>query len=579
VKGKFKDFSNLFSIVKKNFHLLFLTAFLSIVVSFINVALIRFEKELTDAAVLKSKELFLKIFFGALIVIGTKIPLEYIKAFLLGKFSEKSLADIKNEICKKLIFSPISYIEKNATGDFISRLTSDLSLIQNFISGALNDLLYHPVVFVIGTIYAITLNWQMTLICFAIIPVTIIAAIFISKPVEKYTKRQQDLYGDVNAVSQDAISGIAIVKAFLLERHFYDKFKQSLYNSFLEGLKSAKVEVLLEPVKAVIQIGPILMVFFAGGVMVIKGDLSFGGLIAFVELINIFLAPMNILPNIINSYRKAKAASERINEILEQSSEVSGSVKHEKNNYEYAIEFEDVWFWYDEGSGAVLKGINLKVKKGEKVAIVGSSGSGKSTLTKLILGLYRPQKGNLKVFGISTFDWDINALREKISVVNQDLYLFPGSIGENIKYGRYSANFLEVKDAAKKACIYDFVQNLPNGFESDVSEGAVNLSGGQKQRITIARAILKGSEIFIFDEATSALDTESEQFIQNTLDEIFKGKTAIIIAHRFSTIKNVDRIIVIDDGKIAEEGTHDELFNKKGIYYQLYSRQFQDQCA
>jgi len=197
-------------------------------------------------------------------------------------------------------------------------------------------------------------------------------------------------------------------------------------------------------------------------------------------------------------------------------------------------------------------------------------------LVKLILGLYIPQRGNLKVFGVSIADWDIYSLREKISVVNQDVYLFPDSIYENIRYGRYSANFKEIKEAAQKAYIYDFILNLPEGFESRVGEKSVNLSGGQKQRITIARSILKNSEILIFDEATSALDTESEQFIQTTLDEIFKGKTAIIIAHRFSSIKNVDRIVVINDGKIAEEGTHDELLNLKGIYYQLYSRQFQD---
>jgi len=370
VKGKFKDFSSVLNIVKKNFHLLFLTAFLSIVVSFINVLMIKFVKELADAAVLKSKELFIKIFFGVLVVVGAKIPIEYIKAFLLGKVSEKSLADLKVEIGKRLIFSPISYIEKNATGDFISRLTSDLSLIQNFISGALNDLLYHPVVFIIGTIYAFTLNWKMTLICFAIIPVTIAVALFISKPVEKYTKRQQDLYGEVNTISQEVISGIAIIKSFLLKKHFYEKFKLSLDKSFLAGLKSAKIEVLLEPVKAVIKIGPVLTVFFVGGVMVIKGNLTFGGLIAFIELMNIFLAPMNILPNIINSYRKAKAASERVNEILELSPEPRGSVRNEKNDCDYAIEFEDVWFWYDEGKEAILRGINFRVKKVRRLPLL-----------------------------------------------------------------------------------------------------------------------------------------------------------------------------------------------------------------
>jgi len=339
-----------------------------------------------------------------------KIFLEYFKAYLLGKFSENVLRDIRNDIGKKLINMNISYIEKNTTGDYISRLSNDLSLIQGFLSNSLNDLLYHPITFILGIILAISINWKLTLLCFAIIPISIILALIISKPVEKYTKRQQEALSDVNSVAQDSISGITLVKVFNLEKELFNKYEKELIKSFKSGLNSARFEVLSEPIKIMIQIIPFVLMFFYGGNLVLKGELTLGGIIAFIELINVFLAPMNVLPNVINSYRKAKSSSERIEELLNQEDEKGRDVKEEKvSNYD--IEFENIYFSYDEKE--ILKGISFKVKRGEKVAIVGESGSGKSTIIKLILGLYKPQKGKIKIFGVDIKDWDLSALREK----------------------------------------------------------------------------------------------------------------------------------------------------------------------
>jgi len=579
VNKEISVYNKLYDVVRRNLFVLGVVAVLSILVAFLNVYLIKFEKEITDAAILKNKGLFKGLLIGVLVIICLKIPVEYIKAYLFGKFAEKTLMDLRIEISKKLIFSPINFIEKNAAGDFISRLTSDISIVAGFFTSALDQLLYHPVVFIIGLIYAIHLNWKMTLISFAIIPITILIAFIISKPVERFTKKQQDLYGNTNAIFQDIISGISVIKVFKLERYFYKKFENSLLKSFSEGLKSAKVETLLEPVKTIIQLGPVLLVILTGGAMVMKKQLTFGGLMAFIELMNIFIAPMNILPNIINSYRKAAAASKRLNEILSQYLEESGSEKG-FDEYEYAVEFEDVWFSYENDlEKAVLKNFNLKIKRGEKIAFVGSSGCGKSTIVKLILGMYKPQKGCVKVFGIPTSRWNLYSLREKISVVNQDIYLFPDTIFENIKYGRYSATYEEIIEAARKSEIHEFIMSLPRGFETELKEGSVNVSGGQRQRIAIARAILRSSDVYIFDEATSALDADSENNILKTLNNSLKGKTIITIAHRFSSIKNVDRIIVIDRGTVAEEGSHDDLLCKKGIYYQLYTAQLMNELV
>ncbi|ADQ08062.1 ABC transporter related protein [Caldicellulosiruptor hydrothermalis 108] len=576
-KKRFFQFSEVFKIIKKNFYLIITVALLSIGASLINISLIQIEKSLVDAGVKKDFNLFISTLKIALIVISIKIPLEYIKAYLHGKFSEKSLKDLREEVSKKLIVSEINLIEKNTTGDFISRLSSDLSIINGFLTQSLNDILYHPIVFTIGIVYGILVSWQMTLFCFAIIPLVILAAVYISKPVEKFTKKQQDLVGETNTTVQDVVTGALLIKAFSLEAHIYKTFKLGLEKVFRQGLKIAKISAILNTVKGLIQIAPSILLFLFGGYMVIKNKLTFGGLIAFAELMNIFLAPMHILPNAINNYRKTKAAASRISEILLHPDEMSGDLNQSKDDSDYAVEFENVVFSYDTSMKPVLEGVSFKIKKGEKVAIVGSSGSRKSTIIKLLLGLYKPQSGQIKVLGNPLEEWNSKSLRDRISVVNQDVFLFPGTIYENILYGKLDAKQDEVEEACKIANIHDFIIKEAGGYFRKISERGINLSGGQKQRLTIARAILRKAEIFIFDEATSALDTDSENILQSELEKIVNGKTVIIIAHRFSTIKNVDKIIVIDNGKICEEGTHNELIEKKGVYYNLYLKQFEGQ--
>lgn len=572
-KKDLSKFSYVWKIIKKNLPLLVVVAILSITISFINIYLISIEKRLTDVVVDRNLSLFKQILFISFAIILIKIPLEYIKSYLHGKFTERSLVDLRNEVAKKLTFVNIKHIEKNSTGDFISRLTSDISIVQMFLSSSLGDILYHPIVFTIGLMYGIMLSWQMTLFSFTVIPVVIIAALFLSKPVERFTKKQQELIGKGNEVTQDALSEIVITKSYLLEGHLFQRFKMYLEKAFDVGLKTARISALLESAKIILHVAPQILLVLFGGYMVIMDRLTFGGLIAFMELMNIFLSPLNVLPNIINGYRKAVAALERINEIFLYPDEKLGEKKEIRESCENVIEFENVTFSYDS-ERPILEDINLRIKKGEKVAIVGSSGSGKSTIVKLILGLYTPQKGEIKVFGVPIREWDIKALRERLSVVNQDVFLFPENIYENVRYGRLEAEREEIEEACRKAYIHDFIINEAGGYDKKIGERGVNLSGGQRQRIAIARAILKKADVFIFDEATSSLDTESENLIQSAIDEIVKEKTAIIIAHRFSTIKNVDRIIVLNDGKVCEEGSHEELMNKKGIYYELYSRQF-----
>ncbi|MEN2984119.1 MAG: ABC transporter ATP-binding protein [Dictyoglomaceae bacterium] len=566
---------DIFKLIKKNIFLFLIISFLSIIVSFINVSLINFEKDISDAILGKNREVFTKIFWIVCSIMVLKIFLEYIKAYLIGKFIEKVLINIRLKIAEKLNKIKLYYIEKNTTGDLVSTISNDLSLIQNFL-GNLGDILYQPVSFILGLILAFTINWKLTLFSFAVIPLCFTGAILISKPVEKYTKRHQDVFGYVNTVFQDALSGIIIVKSFNLKDEISKFFNNELKRAFKEGIKSIKFEALLDPVKGIIQIGPFLLMFLYGGDLVIRGEMTVGGIVAFIEIMNIFLNPVNTFPNILNNYQKAKAGLKRIEDILSQEEEKNGVIKEEDKKCQYAIEFQNVYFSYDR-TNEVLKDISFSIKKGEKVAIVGGSGSGKSTIIKLILGLYKPTKGNIKILGVNINDWDLYSLREKISVANQDIYLFPESVKENIRYGKYFATDEEIKEVTLKMLAYDFIVSDLGGFEEEIGERGLKLSGGEKQRIALSRFLLRDNcEIYLLDEATSALDAETEIQIQNILKEELKNKTVLISAHRFSSIKFVDRILVLDKGKIVEEGTHEELLNRKGIYYKLYFKQLEN---
>lgn len=563
----------------KAFWFLGIALILSILVAFMNIYLIYLEKNLTDAILSFEKNIFSKIFTTIVLILIVKIFFEYIKAYFIGKFTEKYMLKLRLRIGEKLTHVRMEFIEKNASGDLLSNLTNDLSLIQNFMGGSIGDILYQPIVFFLGLMLAIHTNWKLTLFSFIVIPFFLFGAIYISKPIEKFTKRQQDALGDINKIAQDSFSGISIIKAFNIKNEVLNLYTKELKKAFRESLNSARFEALLDPVKGVMQISPFLLMFFYGGELVIRGEMSVGGIVAFIELMNIFLAPINILPNVLNSYRKAKGAMVRLEKIFEIEEEKGGNVTCEDNDNTYVVEFENVSFSYEERY-EVLKKINFRIKRGEKVAIVGESGSGKSTIVKLILGLYKPTGGNVKILGRDLNDWNLEVLRSKISIANQDIYLFPDSIKENVKYGKYDAIDDEIIDALKKAYAYDFVISHFGGFEEEVGEKGVKLSGGEKQRLSLARCLLKkNAEIFILDEATSALDNETELKIQEILEKELKNKTLILLTHRFSSIKMVDKILVVDKGKIVEEGTHEELLRKKGVYFKLYSKQFEDKLV
>jgi ABC-type multidrug transport system fused ATPase/permease subunit len=322
---------------------------------------------------------------------------------------------------------------------------------------------------------------------------------------------------------------------------------------------------------------PFILIFAYGGYLGIKGELTFGSLLAFIQIMNYVVNPLNNIPNMLNSLRSASAGTERLSEIWMEPKERNNGESCDIENPD-VVQFEDVYFGYDECK-EVVKGLSFTIKQGEKVALVGPSGCGKSTVLRLISGFYSVNKGSIKIYGNSIESWKLSKLRGLMALVSQDNFLFPESIYNNIAYGKPGTSKEEVAAAADTANIKTFIERLPEQYDTMAGERGARLSGGQKQRIAIARALLKNSPILLLDEATSALDTESEMEVQKALKELMNEKTALIIAHRLSTIKDVDRILVMDSGRIVEEGTHEELIKRDSLYSQLYAKQFAEEVS
>jgi subfamily B ATP-binding cassette protein MsbA/ATP-binding cassette subfamily B protein AbcA/BmrA len=319
---------------------------------------------------------------------------------------------------------------------------------------------------------------------------------------------------------------------------------------------------------------PFIIAFGLGGYLIIDKQMTFGSLFAFINLLNWVVNPLGNMPPIIASMGEAAGAAQRIFKLLDQDIERdSGRVNRPIQDSQAIIQLEDVSFAYSDGV-PVLKDVDLDIRKGQTVAVVGPSGGGKSTLLKLILGFYRPPHGLIRLFGDDLNEWKLSAARQQMAFVAQDSYLFPVSLAENIRCGRPGASQADVERAARLANIHDFIAGLPDGYETNAGEWGSRLSGGQKQRISLARAILKDAPILLLDEPTSALDAESEALVQEALERFTQDRTTVVIAHRLSTIKNADRVLVLHDGEIVEDGTHDELIEKGGLYLDLYQRQF-----
>lgn len=506
----------------------------------------------------------------ALILLGILLVqsiFSFFRVWFFAKVSERSMRDIRLALYGRLVNLPMTFFDKRRTGELISRITSDVSLLQDTFSVTLAELFRQVITLLAGTLFLVITTPKLTFFMLATFPVLVVIAMVFGRFIRKLSKATQDELAAANVIVEETLQSIVTVKSFTGEQYETNRYGRGLNRVVSVALKAARYRGAFISFIIFALFGGIVAVMWYGASLVSSGEMSIGDLVSFVLYTTFIGASIAGLGDIYGQVQKAVGSSERVLEILDEQPETSysaaSSVKVRGD-----VSFEQVAFSYPTRREAkVLKNINFEISSGEKVALAGHSGAGKSTIIQLLMHFYELNTGDIKVDGKSLKDWNLKQLRSNIGVVPQEVLLFGGSIRENIIYAKPDASEEEIITAAKKANSWQFIQKFPEGLDTLVGERGIKLSGGQRQRIAIARAILKDPAILILDEATSSLDAESEHLVQEALDELMKGRTTIIIAHRLATIRKVDRIYVLKDGEIVEQGKHEDLALQDGGFY------------
>ena len=512
----------------------------------------------------------------ALIIFVARAGMQFIRSYAAHKAGWGVVSDARRLVYQHIQKLSLRFYEDKQTGQLMSRIINDTDLFERMIAHALPDVIVNGITLVGVTAILLSMNVKLTLLTLIPIPIIILALIGYSKLVRPAFKTRQQSLGELNAVLNDSLSGIREVKAFAREEDALDKVDNKIQLVLHKNLRALKLMAIFTPIfDFAAGIGQLLVIFF-GARMAINGTLSIANLVAFFLYLDSFYTPVRNLGNSMEAVQESLAGFERIADILTVSPEIASPAEP----YIFAepikgnVRFEDVCFYYNQGED-VLTDINLDVPAGSTIALVGPTGVGKTTLVSLIPRFYDVIEGKVSIDGVEVREIELDQLHQSVSMVLQDVFLFHGTIRENILFGKPDATEEEMIRAADIANASEFIDHMPNGYDTLIGERGVKLSGGQKQRLSIARAVLKDSPILILDEATSSVDTETELLIQQALDRLIKGRTTIIIAHRLSTVRKADRIVALEGTGIVEAGTHEELLAKKGLYHKLYTAQQQ----
>lgn len=550
---------------------------LSITTSLMSAVPAWLSKNLIDDVLVKKNAKMLMIVLGAIFISTViKVVTNYFSVISSGYITEKIRRDIKIEVFSHLQRLPISYFKKNKLGDLMSRLSGDSTTLGR-IGFMLFDMLKEFI-----TVLALLFRMFQVDFILAAVSLTVLPAIL--GMVKKYTKKirksgrvRQDTIGGVTAFVQEMLAGVAVIKGFNRSKKVIARYEQVTQDEFDKIYKTTKIKAKISPINEILSTVMILIVAIYGGYqIIITQKMTPGDLISFITAIGLMQQPLKKLIKKNSELQEALPSADRVIEIMdaELEKDVVGTTVKEIPEQIDTIEFKDVDFKYDDSDEYILKKFNLNIKSGDVIALVGKSGSGKTTLVNLIPRYYDVTSGSIKINGIDIKEIPLDSYRKYIGIVPQDIFLFSGTIAQNIAFGRDGVTQTEIENAAKMSNAYDFIIELPNKFETQVGERGILLSGGQKQRIAIARALVQNPSILILDEATSALDTESERLVQDALDRLMIGRTTFVIAHRLSTIKNADKIVVMENGEIQEIGTHKQLLKNNGVYRKLYEIQF-----
>ena len=503
----------------------------------------------------------------------------YGQNYLMSYVGQSVIIDIRAAVFKKFQRLSVSFYDKNKTGTIMSYVTNDVNALQSAMVENTIEMITEGFILIGSVVAMIYLDWRLTLFTVCTFPVVLWFMEFFGKKIRKTGGRIQECTADITSVLQESVASARVIKSFVREDYEVDRFDVENRANFRANMKNAQLMATLTPVVELVAAIGVTMIIWYGGNNVINGTITAGSLVAFLTYAVNISNPIKRLTRVIGNIQKALAAAQRVFMIIDMPEEIAES-RDAKQLPEVSgkVEFQNVSFAYDD-KGNVITDLSFSVKPGEVIAIVGPSGAGKSTIANLLPRFYDVNKGDIKIDGHSVREVTLDSLREQVGIVPQETMLFNGSVYNNILYGRLDATKEEIEAAAKAANAHDFIMQLTDGYETKLGDRGVNLSGGQRQRIAIARAILKNPRILILDEATSALDTESERVVQEALDRLMVGRTSFVIAHRLSTVKNADKILVLEKGNLVESGTHDELLALDGLYAHLYKIQYRNKEA
>ncbi len=539
--------------------------------------------EMANAAIGKGKwnisvQSFGLLFLAILIVQGI---LSYLRTIFFATVSEKGVADVRTALYQKIVTQNMEFYESRRVGELTSRLTADVEQLQNAFSITLAEFIRQIVVLVIGLIVIAWMTPKLALIMLLTFPVIVISSVLFGRYIRNLSKKRQDSLAETNIIVEESLQSFPTMKAFTNERFEIGRFTKSIQHMVDISMNYARMRGLFFIFIITVLFGGLFFILWRGALMVQSGDMAAGDLFSFIVYTGIIGGAIAGIGNLYSTLAGSIGATERIQEILDRDSEVhiEDSLPQEKLNIRGDIEFRHVSFSYPSRPDIeVLNNIHLQIKKGQRIALVGSSGAGKSTIVSLLMRFYPLTNGSILVDDTDIEEYNLSSFRKNIAVVPQEILLFGGTIKENILYGKPNATDEEIIAAATQSNAMDFINGFPDKLETVVGERGIKLSGGQRQRIAIARAILRNPAILILDEATSSLDAESERTVQDALDRLMKDRTSIIIAHRLSTIREADCIYVLKSGEVVEYGKHEELIrNSDGFYHHLINLQLESE--
>ncbi|MFG4002422.1 ABC transporter ATP-binding protein [Flavobacterium aquidurense] len=533
---------------------------------------------LIDCVKNKNNDQANQIALGLIVILFLQSFCSFFRLSLFVNFTENTLANLRLSLYTNLVKLPMTFFSQKRVGELNSRISADITQIQDTLTSTIAEFLRQFILIIGGVILLATESFKLTLLMLAVVPLVAVAAVIFGRFIRKYSKQVQDQVAESQVIVEETMQGISIVKAFANEWYEVARYKGKISEVVKLAIKGGKYRGYFASFIIFCLFGAIVAVVWYGVRLSIAGEMSVGQLISFVLYSTFVGASFGGIAELYAQIQKAIGATERVFELLEETPEKINATQNAAplEKIKGNVSFKNVAFSYPSRKEVqVLKNVNFTAEFGQKIAIVGPSGAGKSTISSLLLRFYDIESGEITVDGKNIYDYDLENLRGNMSIVPQDVILFGGTIKENIAYGKPDATHQEIMLAAKQANALNFVEGFPEKFETVVGERGVKLSGGQRQRIAIARALLKNPSILILDEATSSLDSESEKLVQEALEVLMEGRTSIIIAHRLSTIRNADKILVLDNGKITEQGTHQELINlENGTYKNLSNLQF-----